>query len=52
MRDEGFGAMMVFAMDPFRTNASGQESAMGKLAKAFYDDEVVVDPTTYAKDWK
>lgn len=52
MRDEGFGAMMVFAMDPFRTNASGQEDAMGKLAKAFYDDEVVVDPTTYPKDWK
>lgn len=61
MRNEGFGAMMVFAMDPLRRNSKGeinednvkgQEEAMGKLAKAFYDDEVVVDPTTYPKDWK
>ncbi len=52
MRNDGFGAMMVFAMDPYRTNASGQESAMGKLARAFYDDEVVVDETKYPKDWK
>lgn len=51
MRDAGYGAMMVFAMDPFRANASGQDSAMGRLAKGFYNDEVVVDPTTYAKDW-
>jgi len=54
MRDEGYGAMMVFAMDPFRSNASGesgQDGAMGKLARAFYDDEVVVDPTKYEKDW-
>ncbi|MCM1292275.1 MAG: DUF1735 domain-containing protein [Bacteroides sp.] len=51
MRNDGYGAMMVFAMDPFRDTASGQEGAMGKLARAFYDDEVVVDPTTYAKDW-
>ncbi len=52
MRNEGFGAMMVFAMDPYRTNASGQEQAMNKLARAFYNDEVVVDQTTYPKDWK
>lgn len=52
MRNEGYGAMMVFAMDPYRANASGQNGAMDKLARAFYDDEVVVDPTTYPKDWK
>lgn len=52
MRNDGYGAHMVFAMDPYRTNASGQESAMGKLARAFYDDEVVVDATKYPKDWK
>lgn len=52
MRNEGYGAMMVFAMDPFRSNASGQDGAMGKLARSFYDDEVVVDPVTYPKDWK
>lgn len=52
MRNAGYGAMMVFAMDPYRSNASGQDGAMGKLARAFYDDEVVVDPTRYPKDWK
>lgn len=52
MRNEGFGAMMVFAMDPYRYNASGQNNAMGKLARAFYNDEVVIDPTMYPKDWK
>lgn len=52
MRNAGYGAMMVFAMDPFRSNAYGQDNAMDKLARAFYDDEVVVDPTTYPKDWK
>ncbi len=51
MRNDGYGAMMVFAMDPYRSTASGQESAMGKLARCFYDDEVVVDPNRYAKDW-
>lgn len=52
MRDAGYGAMMVFAMDPYRGNASGQNDAMDKLARAFYNDEVVVDPTMYPKDWK
>lgn len=51
MRNDGFGAHMVFAMDPYRSTASGQEGAMDKLARAFYDDEVVVDPYRYAKDW-
>lgn len=51
MRNDGYGAHMVFAMDPFRSTAWTQEQAMGKLAEGFYDDEVVVDPTTYAKDW-
>lgn len=51
MRNDGYGAHMVFAMDPFRSTASGQESAMGKLARSFYDDVVVVDPTKYTKDW-
>lgn len=52
MRNDGYGAMMVFAMDPYRENADGQDAAMAKLAKAFYNDEVVIDPTKYPKDWK
>ncbi len=51
MRNEGYGAMMVFAMDPYRSNASGQDGAMSKLAHAFYDDEVVCSETKYPKDW-
>lgn len=51
MRNAGYGAHMVFAMDPFRSTAWTQEQAMGKLAEGFYDDEVVVDPVTYKKDW-
>lgn len=51
MRNDGYGAHMVFAMDPYRSTASGQESAMGKLARSFYNDEVVVDPVRYPKDW-
>lgn len=51
MRNAGYGAHMVFAMDPTRGNEWGQDQAMGKLARSFYDDEVVVDPTKYAKTW-
>lgn len=51
MRNDGFGAHMVFAMDPYRSTASGQEGAMDKLARAFYEDEVVVEAARYAKDW-
>ena len=51
MRNEGFGAMMVFAMDPFRPTSAGQDDAMRKLARAFYNDEAVVDPVMYKKDW-
>lgn len=50
-RNNGYGALMVFAMDPYRRTEYGQEQAMGKLARAFYDDEVVVDPHRYPKDY-
>lgn len=51
MRNQGYGACMVFAMDPYRSTASTQEYAMTYMARAFYDDEIVIDPTKYAKDW-
>ncbi len=51
MRNAGYGAMMVFAMDPYRSNVSGQDDAMVKLAHAFYDDEVVLSDKKYEKDW-
>lgn len=43
MRDAGYGAMMMFAMDPFRTTANRQDQAFANMARAFYDDEVVID---------
>lgn len=43
MRNAGYGAMMMFAMDPFRTTADRQDQAFTNMARAFYDDEVVID---------
>lgn len=51
MRQNGYGSHMVFAMDPTRSNVWNQENALANCAQAFYDDELVVDPTNYAKDW-
>ncbi len=53
MREKGYGAHMIFAMDPNRgaTNVSRQLTALGNLAKYFYDDELVYDGKKYAKDW-
>lgn len=51
MRTNGYGAHMIFAMDPKRINFSSQLSAMEKMARAFYDDELVWDGKKYGKDW-
>lgn len=52
MRTDGYGAHMVFAMDPFRSNASRQDAAMTSIARALYDDELLIDDTfRLPKDW-
>lgn len=51
MRNNGYGSHMIFAMDPNRSNASRQDNAMGNCARAFYDDEVVINEPIYKKDW-
>lgn len=51
MRKNGYGSHMVFAMDPNRSNASRQDDAMGNCARAFYDDEMVINEPIYKKDW-
>lgn len=51
LRDNGYGAHMIFAMDPFRTNSSRQISAMQSIAKVLFDDELVYDNKPYRKDW-
>ena len=51
LRDKGYGAHMIFAMDPFRSNLQRQISAMQSIAKVLYDDELVYDGKPYRKDW-
>lgn len=52
MRTDGYGANMIFAMDPFRKNFNSiQMTAMQRMARAFYDDELVYDGKPYKKDW-
>ena len=51
MRTNGYGSHMIFAMDPNRYNFTSQKSAMERMARAFYDDELVWDGKKYAKDW-
>lgn len=53
MRDNGFLSHMIFAMDPNRANFnSTQLPAMQRMARAFYDDELIFDGIKYPKDWK
>lgn len=53
MRNDGYGAHMIFAMDPNRANFSySQMVAMDNCAKAFYDATCVFDGKKYSKDWK
>jgi len=51
MRDDGYLSHMIFAMDPNRWNFTTQMTAMERMGRAFYDDEVVFDGITYPKDW-
>ena len=51
LRDGGYGAHMIFAMDPTRFNYSySQLPALKMLATELYDDELVVGKF-YRKDW-
>ena len=53
MRKDGYGAHMIFSMDPNNSNFEwSQYGAMENCAKAFYDDELVFDGIKYPKDWK
>lgn len=61
MRNDGYGAHMIFAFEPLtqaqggnRTdwNVSRQLSSLQNVAKAFFDDELVDDEIRYTADWK
>lgn len=52
LRNEGYGAHMIFAMDPFRSNFSySQRPSMERIARVLFDDELVYDEKPYRKDW-
>lgn len=52
LRTNGYGAHMIFAMDPNRANfTSRQLPAMKLIAKELYDDELVYLNKPYSKDW-
>ena len=51
MRKDGYGAHMIFAMDPFRHNFNRQKEAMESIAEKLFDDELVYDEKPYKKDW-
>ncbi|MBB4045906.1 hypothetical protein GGR06_003731 [Bacteroides reticulotermitis] len=53
MRTNGYLSHMIFAMDPNRSNfENSQLPAMQRMARAFYNDELVFDGIKYPKDWK
>lgn len=53
MRKNGYLSHMIFAMDPNRSNfTSSQLPAMQRMARAFYEDELVFDGIKYPKDWR
>ena len=52
LRDGGYGAHMIFAMDPLRYNFEyTQKPSMQRIAKVLFDDELVYDGKPYSKDW-
>lgn len=53
IRTGGFGAHMIFALDPSRSNFnSTQTRALQNIAKVLFDDELVIDRSQiYSKDW-
>ncbi|MGJ1198726.1 BT_3987 domain-containing protein [Sphingobacterium spiritivorum] len=51
LRDGGYGAHMIFAMDPNRSNFLRQQRQMSDIAKTLFDDELVFDGKIYKKDW-
>lgn len=52
MVQKGYGSHMIFAMDPYRSNASRQLQQMDLCARCFYGNKVVFDGIKYPKDWK
>ena len=48
LREDGYGANMIFALDPFSALPLAQ---MENMANILFDDELVYDEQPYKKDW-
>lgn len=51
IRNNGYGAHMIFAMDPNRSNFDEQQASLQSIAKILFDDELVYSGKPYPKDW-
>lgn len=51
IRDNNYGAHMIFGMNPTLDSFSSQKSRMEQIAKVLFDDELVYDERPYKKDW-
>ncbi|MDO5663727.1 MAG: DUF1735 domain-containing protein [Bacteroidia bacterium] len=53
LREEEYGAHMIFSLNPFRYNfKDAQLSSLRQVADILFDDELVYNEKPYAKDWK
>lgn len=52
LRNNGYGAHMIFAMDPNGSNFSSRQlPAMQQIAKTLFDDELIYNGKPCSKDW-
>lgn len=51
LRDEGFGANMVYALNPDEYTSGSQLKVLEAVAKILFDDELVFDSKTYPSEW-
>lgn len=51
IRDNKYGAHMIFGMNPTLDNFGTQKSIMSHIARVLFNDELVYDERPYKKDW-
>jgi len=51
LRDEGFGANMVYALNPDKYIESSQLKVLEAVTRILFDDELLYDGKTYSSEW-
>lgn len=51
IRNNNYGAHMIFGMNPALDSFSTQKSFLSQIAKVLFNDELVYDERPYKKDW-